>query len=313
MPVKKTSPVLTMAQRIAQASPPLTKSQRQMADFVMKRPLKVANLSIDGFAAEAGVSVATANRFARALKFDGYALFRTALIQDFEAAVAPVKKLRQQLERHSPVSDVFAASLAENQNNLARMQQSLDPASCERAVSAILGARRIFVLAYGNSSWLGGFLFSRLSIYCENVQMLASLEGPAHAAQVLRQMKPSDLVICLAFPRYMDDVVVMARRIHDAGIPILALTDRATSPLAAIAKISLYAHAESHYFSASGTSGLALIEALVSAVTHKSEDAVGAASDFANNVLPWLHKGGTSAASRGAPSSGRENRQKTSR
>ncbi len=284
-----------------------------MADFVMERPLKVANMSIDGFAAEAGVSVATANRFARALKFDGYALFRSALIHDFEAAVAPVKKLRQQLERHSPVSDVFAASLAENQNNLALIQQSLDPASCERAVSAILGARRVFVLAYGNSSWLGGFLFSRLSIYCENVQMLASLEGAAHAAQVLRQMRPSDLVICLAFPRYIDDTVVMARRIHDAGVPILALTDRATSPLASIAKIALYAHSESQYFSASGTSGLALIEALVNAVTHKSKDAVEAASDFANNILPWLHKGEINIPDRGTQLSGRKSRKKTSR
>lgn len=271
-----------------------------MADFVMERPLKIANMSIDGFAADVGVSVATANRFARALKFDGYALFRSALIHDFEAASAPVTKLRQQLERHSPVAGVFAASLAENQNNLARIQQSLDPASCERAVSSILGARRVFVLAYGNSSWLGGFLFSRLSIYCENVHMLASLEGAAHAAQVLRQMKPSDLVICLAFPRYIDDTIVMARRIHDVGVPILALTDRATSPLASIAKIALYAYAESQYFSASGTSGLALIEALVSAVMHKSKDAVGAASDFANDILPWLHKVEADSANKGS-------------
>ena len=79
----------TVAQRIAQALPRLTRSHRQVADFVLEHPLQVATLPIDELAAAVGVSVATANRFARALDFDGYATFRAELVRGFESLVAP--------------------------------------------------------------------------------------------------------------------------------------------------------------------------------------------------------------------------------
>ncbi|WP_371919166.1 MurR/RpiR family transcriptional regulator, partial [Pseudomonas sp. GW460-R15] len=78
------TPGTTVAQRIAQALPRLTRSHRQVADFVLGHPLQVATLPIDELAAAAGVSVATANRFARALDFDGYAAFRAELVRGFE-------------------------------------------------------------------------------------------------------------------------------------------------------------------------------------------------------------------------------------
>lgn len=77
-------PGTTVAQRIAQALPRLTRSHRKVADYVLEHPLQVATLPIDELAALAGVSIATANRFARALDFDGYATFRAELIRGFE-------------------------------------------------------------------------------------------------------------------------------------------------------------------------------------------------------------------------------------
>ena len=75
------SPGTTVAQRIAQALPRLSRSHRQVADYVLEHPLQVATLPIDELAAVVGVSVATANRFARALDFDGYAAFRAELVR----------------------------------------------------------------------------------------------------------------------------------------------------------------------------------------------------------------------------------------
>ena len=60
-----------MAQRVARVLPSLTRAHRGMADFVLAHPLRVATMPIDELAAATGVSIATANRFARALEFDG--------------------------------------------------------------------------------------------------------------------------------------------------------------------------------------------------------------------------------------------------
>jgi DNA-binding MurR/RpiR family transcriptional regulator len=277
----------SMVQRIARVLPTLTRSHRQIADYVLAHPLQAAILPIDELAATVGVSLATANRFARALEFDGYAQFRAALVTGFEATLAPVEKLRNKLERPELVASVFAASFAESQRNIELTRQALDAQSCEQAVQAILGAQRIYIAGYGSSAWLGGLLQRALDPYCENVHLLASMEGSSSGARVLTRLKPTDLLIGIAFPRYFSDTLLLVRRARDAGVPVLALTDKVSSPLAPLATVAIYAHTESQYFANSETTVLAVVEALCSAVAHRA-GSVKAATELAEAVLPWL-------------------------
>jgi DNA-binding MurR/RpiR family transcriptional regulator len=278
----------SMAQRIARAMPTLTRSHQQVADYVLAHPLKVATMPIDELAGTVGVSVATANRFARALDFDGYPQFRAALVLGFETALAPVEKLRSKLERPATVADVFDTALTDLARNIEATRAALDLQSCQQAVDAILKAERIYIIGYGASSWLGGLLQRSLGLYCENVQLLASIESSSFAARTLSRLKPSDLVIAISFPRYFSDTVMLARRAIDAGVPLLALTDSPASPLAPLAKVALYAQTHSQYFSNSEASVLVLIEALCSAVAHSAKGSLQAATQLTESVLPWL-------------------------
>ena len=279
----------SMAQRIGRVLPTLTRSHRLMADYVLAHPLQAATMPIDELAATLGVSVATANRFARALKFDGYPQFRAALVLGFEATLAPVEKLRSQLEHATTVADVFAGALKESQRNVELTRQALDAQSCEQAVEAILSAQRIYIIGFGASSWLGGLLQRNLDLYCNNVQTLASIESSSYSARALTRLQPSDLLIAIAYPRYFSDTILLVRRAREAGVPVLALTDRVTSPLAPLGSVTLYAHTDSQYFSNSEATVLALIEALCSAVAHGAKGSVKAAAQLAEAVLPWLH------------------------
>ncbi|MBG6073771.1 MULTISPECIES: MurR/RpiR family transcriptional regulator [unclassified Polaromonas] len=278
-----------MAQRIARVLPELSRSHRQMADYVLDHPLKAATMPIDELAATVGVSVATANRFARALEFEGYSQFRAALVLGFEATLAPVEKLRSQLEHPTTVADVFANALQESQRNVEMTRQALDAKSCEQAVEVILNAQRIYIIGFGASSWLGGLLQRNLDLYCNNVQLLASIESSSYSARVLTRLRSSDLLIAIAFPRYFSDTILLVRRAREADVPVLALTDRVTSPLAPLASVALYAHTESQYFANSEATVLALIEALCSAVAYRAKDSLKAATQLAESVLPWLH------------------------
>ncbi len=281
----------SMAQRIARALPALTRSHRHVADYVLAHPLQAATMPIDELAATVGVSVATANRFARALEFEGYPQFRAALVLGFETTLAPVEKLRHKLERSATPGDVFSSALAGIQRNIESTRQALDAHSCERAVDAILGARRIGVVGFGSSSWLAGLLQRSLDPYCDSVQLLASIESSSFGAKALTRLQPTDLLIAIAYPRYLADTVLLARRAREGGVPVLALTDRVTSPLAPLGSVCLYAQTDSQYFANSDASVLALIEALCSAVAHRAKDSVKAATQVTESVLPWLHGG----------------------
>jgi DNA-binding MurR/RpiR family transcriptional regulator len=281
----------SMAQRIARRLPTLSPSHRQVADWVLAHPLQAATMPIDELAASVGVSVATANRFARALDFEGYAQFRAALVLGFETTLAPVEKLRSKLERSAKVADVFAGALADVERNLALTRQSLDPLTCERAVEAVLKAQRVYIVGFGSSSWLGGLLQHSLDPYRGEVHLLATREGASYAAKVLSRARDGDLLIAIAFPRYLTDTVLLAKLARDAGASVLALTDRVASPIAPLADVALYAQTDSQYFANSEASVLALVEALASAVAHRAKGSVQAATQLAESVLPWLHAG----------------------
>lgn len=296
------TPGATVAQRIAQALPRLTRSHRQVADFVLEHPLQVATLPIDELALAVGVSVATANRFARALEFDGYAAFRAELVRGFEPLVAPVERLRNNLEHPGTVAEVFATALDESRRNIEATRQTLDYTACAAAVQRIGAARSIYIAGLGSSAWLAGLLQYGLESNCSDVRLLASVCGVTHAARALMHAGPQDLFIALSFPRYLMDTAALVQIARNRGCPVLVLTDRPSAPVAPLADVALYCQTETRYRTNCETSVLALIEALTSAVTLRAPAAVQCAGSILQALGPWLHGG--SDALRAEPGAG---------
>ncbi len=293
----KPAPSLSIAARIEQARAQLTRSHRKIADYVLRHPLQAATMPIDELAAAVDVSVATANRFARAVGLEGYPMLRAELVKGFEATLAPVERMRARLEQPGSAHDAFVAVLEESQNNIAATRASLAPASCEAAVQALAGARRVHVLGYGASGWLAGMLARGLDMHCDNVHLLATVAGATDGARQLPRMAAQDLLVVIGFPRYLRDTVALARAAHERGVPVLALTDGPHSPLAPLARHCLFARGESFYGPNCDTAVLALIEALVSALALHTRGTVQGAARMTEAVLPWLHGAGSSAVS----------------
>jgi len=286
---------MSISQRIIHAT--LSPAHRQIADYVLDYPLRVAAMRAEDLADIVSVSVPTVNRFARALGFSGYAQFRADLVLGYESALAPVEKLRarsdQAPDQTIGPAEVFVDTLATMARNVERTHQALDMDALSRAVNAILSARRIYIIGLGSSAWHGGLLLRRLDLFCDDVRLLATIEGASFAARTLRGVKPGDLAVAIAFPRYMADTVTLSKRMADAGVDVLALTDNASSPLVAHAHMTLFAHVESAYFANCEASALALIEALTASVAHASGRSMQAATELADTVLPYLHGGHT--------------------
>ena len=284
-PVSGTS----VAQRIAKALPRLTRSHRQVADYVLGHPLQVATLPIDELAVAAGVSVATANRFARALGFEGYATFRGELVRGFEPVLAPVEQLRGNLAQPSTVAEVFATALEESHRNIESTRRTLDYGACEAAVQQLLDARTVYIAGYGASAWLAGLLQHGLDAYCADVRLMPALSGVTHGARVLSRGAPGDVLVAIAFPRYLTDTVTLAETARERGVSVVALTDRPSSPLAPLADVALYVQTETRYRPNCETSVLAVIEALTSAVALRTPGAFQHAGRIVESVMPWLH------------------------
>jgi DNA-binding MurR/RpiR family transcriptional regulator len=281
----------TIAERIARAQPVLSRTQRRMAEYVLAHQFRAATMTIDEFASATGVSVATANRFARVLDLPGYPQFRAELARGFEAALEPVERLRTQLAHPASAADIFAATLREDIRNFERSLQALDARACETAVEAVLAADRVFVAGFGSSGFLAGLLQRGLCMHCRTVESLATPAGVSHAARQMSRMTAADLLIAIAFPRYLNDTVTLTQAARDAGVPVLVLTDKPTSPLAPLASVALYAHTERQLSANSETAALGLIEGLAAAVAYRAKDSIQAAVGVTQSVMPWLIHG----------------------
>lgn len=294
------TPEAEIVARINAALPELTPGHRRMAEYVLANLFHAATMRIDELANAVGASVATANRFARALDFDGYPQFREALVRGFEATLAPVERLRTAQESPTSGADLFGASLEQAELNLRLSRQSIDSAAAAAAVDAILSARRVFVIGSGTSAFLAGLMENALLPYLDNVQALPSMGGATHSARRLFGANQDDLVIGIAFPRYVDDTIKLSRHAANQGARVLALTDSIDSPLARFADLTLLIRAERRLAANSEAAVLAVIEALCDAVALRAKHSVEAAAAITEAVLPWLSS--TSAQAGATPS-----------
>jgi len=280
----------TISALIATKMPLLSPIHQRMGEYVQSNLFRAATMRIDELGDAVGASVATANRFARALGFDGYPAFRAALVRGFEATLAPVERLRSAQASPTTPAAVFDASLDLAAANLQLTRSVSHGDAIEAAVAAILAAKRVFVLGYGSSAFLAGLLDHGLTPYHGNVQSLALVGGPSHAARHLFNVSSDDLLIAIAFPRYIEDTIALARRAAGRGARVLALTDSVASPLTDFADLTVYVRAERRLAANSDAAVLAVIEALCDAVAHRVKRSVEAAVDVTEFVLPWLSK-----------------------
>jgi DNA-binding MurR/RpiR family transcriptional regulator len=278
-----------LAERIARASSAFSDSQRRAADFLVQKPFDAATMTIDAFAGAAGISIATANRFARALGFAGYADFRAGLVEAVRPA-APEQKLRAAGSRNASAGDIMAASLRQDVANLDRTAAAL-AARAEAAAAMLSAGERIFTVGFGTSGYLASYAANLLDPVCADARFVAVEGGTEQAARRLLKLEPGHVVVAITFPRYSKDIVAMVRLAKARGARVLAITDAPTSPIAALADLALYASAERQILSSSAVAGVALIEALASAVAWQCKDAVETMAALTGQVEPYLHDG----------------------
>ncbi|MBR7800896.1 MurR/RpiR family transcriptional regulator [Undibacterium fentianense] len=276
-------------ERIGHIYSALSKSHKITADYVVANSFRAATMSIDELADAVGISNATANRFARALGFDGYPQFRAELVSSFETMLAPIEGLKSDINLASSAQEVIHRSISDDIANLEIARREFRPALYERAVKMILVAERIYIIGYGASAYLGGIMCHALTNYCDSVQTNMGTGGPAQVSRTLYKFTERDLVIAISFPRYSSDIVTLMGQAQKRRIPMIALTDRPTSPVASLADVNLYVQTKPQ-FNSEGIV-LCLIEAICAAVAHQSEASVDIAAETTELMLPWLHHG----------------------
>ncbi|SEF46579.1 MurR/RpiR family transcriptional regulator [Bosea lathyri] len=283
-------PTTDLANRIARVYPSLSNGHRKAADFVLQNPLDTATMTIEGLAAKSGTSTATVTRFVRALGYRSYGDFRVSLSAALKFAMAPVESFAGARAVAGSVFSTMTIALKDEAANLDDALSMMDEETVNRAVAALLKARRIFIVGSGASHHIAAFLEDGLALYLEaDVVFAASRGGPERAIRHMLSASPDDLVVAISMPRYSRTTLDLGNFARKRGAPLLAITDAPSSPLAAIADMTLFAPARNRFLPNSPTAAFAVADALITTLARERPDAVEALQSLSESLLWTFH------------------------
>ena len=263
---------LGVAERTREAMGSLTASERKVARALLSM-YPVAGLgTVAELAERAGVSSPTVVRFVARLGFEGFAAFQGSLRREVHARMgSPLEQYSERGLRGSGeallpyVADSFVGSV---QASFAEVS----PSEFERAVELLASLRlRVHVVGGRFSHVLAEYLVAHLHLLRPGVALVPQDEFTrvALAADASRR----DVLVVFDYRRYDEATTMLARQVASAGAQVVLLTDPWLSPVAEVADVVLPVRVESLSPFDSLVPALALVEALVAALTERRGEA----------------------------------------
>lgn len=238
----------------------LTRAEQKILDYINTNTDTFLFLSIGQLARQLNISDATVSRFAR---HAGCRDFKTLKGMVMEQASGPVLKMATTLSE----DDVFSPEswLERQQLYLQKTAEQLSSVDFERAVEALVSARRVFIHGKNASASLAQMFCFRLRRLGIEVSLLPS--GGSELLEGVAQAGKGDLVVMFSFSKLSREGQILLEQSRYAGYQTLSFVGRTCLPDEEQADITLFAYRGGEREYHSMTAPAALLDALVLSVT----------------------------------------------
>ena len=215
--------------RLADILDDLPRRLRQCADYIAANTDRIAVSTVAELATGADVPPSAVMRFCQILGFSGFSemqrLFREAYSPGWPDYSTRLKNLKEG-GAGSPTA-LLAEFIEAGRQSLEALAKSADEVALQQAVAVLAGADTVHVVglrrAFPVASYLA-YVFEKMSIPA----MLHDGVGKLDHRFALR---PNDAVLAITFAPYSEETLTLAQDAKARGLPVVALTDRMTSPL----------------------------------------------------------------------------------
>lgn len=217
----------------------LPKRIAQVAAYALDNPDEIAFGTAASIAASAGVQPSTLIRFAQHLGFDGFSSLQSVFRERLRERTLSYDERLRALRSDGPgatqnriILDGFVAAASKSLETIAR---KIDDELLERAVETLAAAETIYVLARRRSFPVASYVayaFGKLKVRYHLIESAAGLDP-----EIISLATPKDAVIAVSFSPYASGTIEGARMLAGHGVPVVAITDSAFSPLAQSAKV----------------------------------------------------------------------------
>ena len=258
-----------LLKQMEEGMPSFSKGQRQIATYIMEHYEKAAYMTAARLGATVNVSESTVVRFATELGFEGYPEFQRAI----QAIIRNRLTSFQRIEVTNQLigdGNVVERILITDADKIRHTAEDIDSDAFDRAVEALLKAKKIYIMGVRSSAHLAGFLNMGMRRMFDNIKMIQSTAGSEVFEQMI-SIGEDDVLVAISFPRYSKRVVAAVEFAHNVGANVISLTDSPQSPIALHADQLLTAHTDMASFVDSLVAPLSIINALIVALSIRKQ------------------------------------------
>jgi DNA-binding MurR/RpiR family transcriptional regulator len=218
-------------EKLRQVYPQLTKSQRLLADFIAESYQEVAFMTASRVARRLGLNEATVIRFAQRLGYPGY----PALIKDVQEIVhAELQTTSDETENGAAQ---FRALTTEELDTMQRLLSHVQADVAQRAISLLLNAQQIVIIAQGLSAPLGQIMANNLSLL--GVRTSTVVSDSLSIALALDGANAQFLVVAICWAHESPETARALLVATQRGAHTLVLASSPISPCAQSAEMAL--------------------------------------------------------------------------
>lgn len=217
----------------------LPKRLMQVAVYAIDHPDEVAFGTTASIASAAQVQPSTLVRFAQNFGFEGFSGLQLLFQARLKGRTSTYEDRLKQLEAggagETQSSTIASGFISAAHQSLDALSTALDPQKLERAVEILARAETVYLIARRRSFPIVSAMAYALGKLKIRHQLVSSAAGTEE--DMLSFASPKDAAFVVSFSPYASESVSQAQALVQRGIPVVALTDSALSPLAAPADV----------------------------------------------------------------------------
>ncbi len=210
--------------RLAASRERLGPTELRVAQFFRENREEVLVSSASALAARTGTSDATVIRTVKGLGYIGMAQFRRELAGELRGDLSLASRMARTLKEVGDAPGAsFGSTLQSHQHALERLRRDISPALFEAVVESIASAPRVLIFGIGPSSAMASYFAMQLGRFGIDAGCLT--DTGLLLADGLHKLRPSDLLIMLAFGRPYREITVLIEHAVSLDLATILITD----------------------------------------------------------------------------------------
>jgi len=257
----------TLEERIRASLDGFSGKQRRLARFVLENKYFVSFASAGEVGDKVDASAATVVRFAQGLGYEGFSELQATIREELPSYLTTVERMQERLTTPPAADDIPQQVFHTDITNLQRTASRLSAQQLDAVLEEIVRADHILVVGSGLSTVPALFLAHSLKVIGFDAR--AALDGGLSLAVDTAQLGADTLLIAIDLWRYVRSTVEAVYAARQQGVPVVAITNSAVSPLAQAADYAFEVATDGVTHSLSPTATIALINVLIAALSYR--------------------------------------------